>query len=252
MGATMRTLVRKTAVLSTLLVPSMATNAADQSMPPSSAIPRFFNWTGFYIGGNVGTSLGNGNFSDTLSGLNLSNSNNWSFIGGGQVGGNYQFSNFVVGFEGDFDWTANNNNSTNTLRIPSLGTIQVTSNNDIWITTLAGRLGIAWDRALFYGKAGGAFIGNSNFTVTNQRTRIAIEGSSNNRDTGWLVGGGVEWAFTPNCIGKVEYDLLELSSLTRGVPTGSPFLSNDTFTINNRNVQMVTVGISYLLNWGSY
>jgi outer membrane immunogenic protein len=37
--------------------------------------------------------------------------NNGVFIGGGQVGFNYQFSNCVIGTEGDFDWAAHNNNN---------------------------------------------------------------------------------------------------------------------------------------------
>src|SRR3974390_2273650 len=116
--------------------------------------PPPFSWTGFYIGGNAGAGWNRGNVSDTFYGLNWSNSsNNAVFIGGGQIGGNYQINALVVGLEGALDWAANNNNAGPAVLIPTIGagtqTVQVTSNNR-WITTLAARFGVAFDRALVY------------------------------------------------------------------------------------------------------
>src|SRR5262249_61914645 len=83
----------------------------------------------FYLGGNNGGPWQNDNLSVTLSDLNFSNgNNNGVFIGGGQLGFNWQVSNFFLGFEWDIDGAANNNN-TGTVFVPALGTIQVTSNN---------------------------------------------------------------------------------------------------------------------------
>jgi outer membrane immunogenic protein len=50
---------------------------------------------------------------------------------------------------------------------------------------------------------------------------------------------------------KLEYDYLGLGNRTFFVPATSPFLAGDTFTSNNRNVQMVKVGVNYLFNWGA-
>src|SRR5262249_61953947 len=103
----------------------------------------------------------------TQLGLNLSNgSNNGVFIGGGQLGFNWQVSNIVLGFEWDFDRVANNNNTGNGLFIPAVGTIQVTPNNN-WITTLAARFGVTNGHWLSYAKVGGRCVGTANFTVTN-------------------------------------------------------------------------------------
>ena len=75
---------------------------------------------------------------DTFFGTNVNNgNNNGVFIGGGQVGYNWQVGNAVLGVEADFDGVANNNN-TGTVFIPALGPVQVTSNNR-WITTVAAR-----------------------------------------------------------------------------------------------------------------
>jgi outer membrane immunogenic protein len=79
--------------------------------------------------------------------------------------------------------------------------------------------------------------------------------ASTNRNSGWLVGAGIEWAFAPNWSAKVEYNYLGLDDRTFIVPAGTVtplFLAGDTFTQSNRNIQMVKVGINYLFNWSSY
>ena len=217
--------------------------------PPPVYVPPPFSWTGFYIGGNVGGAWRQGDFTDSVFGVNFSNgNNNGVFIGGGQVGFNYQFSNIVWGVEGDFDWAANSNNSR-TVVVPA-GTFSATSNNR-WVSTLAARLGLAYDHWLFYVKGGGGWIGNDNFTITNVNTGASFTGSNNNSNSGWLLGVGVEWAFAYNWSAKIEYDYLGLSSRSFTVPAGSPILAGDTFTTgNNNNIQMVKFGINYRFNWG--
>src|SRR6266567_3735881 len=78
--------------------------------------PPPFSWTGFYIGGNVGAAWTRGEVADSF-GDSFSNSQRAVFAGGGQVGANYQWNWLVVGVEADFDWLANNHNSSNTLSI---------------------------------------------------------------------------------------------------------------------------------------
>ena len=123
----------------------------------------------------------------------------------------------------------------------------MTSNNG-WITTVAARVGVTNDYLLFYGKGGGGWVGNRNFTITNVTTGASITALSNNTNSGWLVGVGVEWAFAANWSAKVEYNYLGLDDRTFAVPAGSRFLPSDTFTQSNRNIQMVKVGINYLFN----
>ena len=176
-----------------------------------------------------------------------------------RVEGNYQISNFVIGVEGTFDWAANNNNNNVGVVVPAgiLGigphTLQVTA-NDKWIATLAARLGLAYDRVLFYAKGGGAWIGANSLTITDVTAGTSITGSTNNTLSGWLVGAGIEWAFANNWTVKAEYDYIGLSSRTFVVPVGSPFLlAGDTFTTSGtNNVQMATVGINFLFGAGRY
>jgi outer membrane immunogenic protein len=234
-------------------------------LPPP---PPLFSWTGFYVGGNIGGAWSRNTWTDTLFLTNFNNNgNNGAFIGGGQVGVNYQVGNFVIGGEWDFDWASNHNNN-NGVFIPALGNSIVVTNNNRWITTLAARFGWAVDHWLFYGKAGGGWVGNSDLTVTNLTTGVSLtcdtfnavnpnvfnnfSGSCGNHNAGgWLVGAGFEYAFTNNWTVKLEYDYLGLGNRSFFIPATAPFLVGDTFTSGNRNVQMVKVGFNYLFNWGA-
>jgi outer membrane immunogenic protein len=233
-----------------LLVAPMAATAADMQVPvktTSAVMPPLFNWTGFYIGGNLGGAWAHRNWTDIL-GVNFNNGNSDGvFIGGGEVGFNYQFDNFLFGVEADFDWPANNNNGNGVL-VPVLNqTVQVTS-NDTWVSTLAARFGWTYDRVLFYGKFGGGWVGNNGITVNNLTTGNSITGFNSNTAIGWLFGGGIEWAFANNWTVKFEYDYLGRGGRTFTVPVGAPFLAGDTFTTSGTSIQMAKVGVNYLFN----
>jgi len=229
-------------------------HAADlgRPLPPPQPVfvpPPVYNWTGFYIGGNAGVAWTQGDVSDN-NGDSFSNSQKAVFTGGGQIGANYQINWLVVGVEADFDWLANNNNSSNAVTIPGIGAVQVSA-NDRWITTLAGLVGVAANNWLFYAKGGGGWVGVNNFTVTNVPTGASIGFSNSNSNSGWLAGAGIEWGFAPNWTARIEYDFLGLNNRNFTVPTGAPFLGGDVISVNNRDVQTLTLGVNYLFNWGS-
>ena len=257
----MKRLLKYLASAAILLSP-LAAHAADLAVkaPPPPPVP-VFSWTGFYIGPNVGGAWTNNRFTDTLFLTNFNNNNQGVFIGGGQIGGNYQIGQFVIGGEWDFDLAANNNNSAGVV-IPGVGNIVVTDNNR-WISTVAARFGWAIDHWLVYGKAGGGWVGYNDLTLTNPTTGVSFTCGSarapftsfincgNNSTFGWLVGAGFEYAFTNNWTVKFEYDYLGLGSRTFFIPATAPLLAGDTFTSNTRNLQMVKVGVNYLFNWGA-
>jgi len=241
-----------------MLFSPLAARAADLAVkaPPPVPYPTF-SWTGFYIGGNIGGAWSNNrwNVVDPLFVTNFNNGNNCVFIGGGQIGGNYQIGQFVIGAEWDFDWAANNNNSAGVF-IPAVGNTFLVTANNRWISTVAARFGWAVDHWMFYGKAGGGWVGTNNLTVTNLTTGASLTcgsflNSCGNNNGGWLLGAGVEYAFAPNWTVKAEYDYLGLGNRTFVVPGTAPFFAGDTFTSNNRNVQMVKLGVNYLFNWGA-
>jgi outer membrane immunogenic protein len=233
--------------------------AADLPMPapppraPAAYVPIAppFSWSGIYVGGNLGAAWNRGTVSDAAGNSFTLPSTNAVFTGGGQVGGNYQMGWFILGVEGQFDWLANQNNASAGLAIgpfnPATGThdtINVISQNR-WLTTLTGKVGVAADHWLVYAKGGGAWVGNSNFTVNDVTTGQTFSTSSGGWNTGWTVGGGIEWAFAGPWSARVEYDFVQLSSNSFTVPATSPFLPGDVFTTANRNIQMVLFGVNY-------
>ena len=67
--------------------------------------------------------------------------------------------------------------------------------------------------------------------------------------SGWLLGGGIEYAFAHNWTVKGEYNYLATGkSRTFFVPVGSPFpaLAGDVFHSGGRDVSMVKFGFNYL------
>ena len=186
--------------------------------------PAPFSWTGFYIGGNLGGGRNHGTIANSISHYNWGVNNKTTFVGGGQVGANYQLNSFVVGVEGDFDWFADNNNSgggTGIGRLTGYYTISGSSNGR-WLTTVTGRLGYAFDRVLVYAKGGGAWVGSNNLTLLNVGTGATVAFGNSNTNTGWVVGGGLEYAFFNNWTAKVEYNYVGLNSFNFTVPGTFP------------------------------
>ena len=161
-------------------------------IPPPVYAPPLYNWTGLYVGANVGAAwrgLSGSNFSDTI-GSTFTAPTNVQFMGGGQVGVNYQFrGGVVIGAEAMFDWLPYTVNTPITATAPdgtaaSLGTI-----NNRWLTTATGRVGYALDRVLFYGKGGGAWLGTSNPGISIGGAPATLT-SNNGSDFGWTAGFG--------------------------------------------------------------
>ena len=135
---------------------------------PATYVPvaPLYNWSGFYIGGNLGAGWNStGSITDT-AGSTFGTTTNTSFLGGGQVGVNYEFwGGVVVGAEAMFDWLPNTKNTINATNAGGATNAAANINNR-WLTTATGKLGYAWDRVLLYGKGGGAWVGVSNPSLT--------------------------------------------------------------------------------------
>jgi outer membrane immunogenic protein len=188
-----------------------------------------FSWTGIYVGINGGYAFGSSNWSSP----GLPSTGNFStngFLAGGTLGANYQWGQFVFGVEGDGDWSNLGGTTSNT----SCAVFACTTQSD-WLATARGRVGLAWDRILFYGTAGGAF-GNL------QASSGALPFSSTTQ-IGWTAGAGIEAAIAPNWTAKVEYLYVDLGSQSCGfancgAPTNVPLTEN-----------VVRAGINYKFSW---
>jgi outer membrane immunogenic protein len=189
--------------------------AADLTPQPAAA-PAGFNWTGFYIGVHGGLAAGDSKF-NVSSDIPFFNDdykfNDRGGFGGAQVGYNYQFAtNWVAGVEADI--SAGDISSSGT---SDLGIITVDRESKVdWSGTIRGRLGFAWDNALFYGTGGGAY-GHVKSSETINIFGTPIDGYDADRTQwGWTAGAGVEYGLTQNITFKAEYLYVDLGSSTLG------------------------------------
>ena len=154
----MRTLIAAAALALAAGGQALAADLPPPAAPPPRAPaaylppPPLFTWTGIYVGINGGYGFGTSTWSDTAAASGNFNAN--GFLVGGQLGGNYQFGQFVIGLEGDGDWT--NIKGVSSTTAPCGIVLTCVTAND-WLATVRGRAGYAWDRILFYGTGGAAF-----------------------------------------------------------------------------------------------
>ena len=236
-----------------LFAAASAALAADLPTPVpiqrAAYLPPVYNWTGFYIGGNIGagwSGLSSTNFSDTL-GSTFTAPTNVQFLGGGQVGANYQFSSgVVIGAEAMFDWLSNSQNAIITATDPT-GAIaaNIGTPNARWLTTVSGRLGYAWDRVLLYAKGGGAWVATNSPAISVAGSPSSFTSISNSTSSGYTAGFGVEWAFSGNWSVRAEYAYIGLPSQSFTVTPGTPTFGGDVITFSNRNISMVTGAVNY-------
>ena len=164
----MRKLASAIAVIVSIGMPALAADMAVKAPPPAAPVAPVVNWTGFYVGGNLGGvaehASGTSDFLDTCSagcfpfGGFPTNPQSNSFsstrlLGGVQAGYNWQFNpQWLVGVEGDWDWTNTGYSfcrQTNQLSAPcfnkGFGFENFSSKTD-WLATARGRLGFVWGR----------------------------------------------------------------------------------------------------------
>ena len=196
-------------------------------------LPPPVTWRGFYLGGNIGGAWGSSSVSDNLTSTSFDRDNN-GFIGGVQVGYNYQIGNLVLGVEWDFDWTSID--ASGTISVPGvIGPLQASADTE-WISTIAGRIGLALERTLVYVKVGGGWVRNE-ASITQLTTGTSV--SAANTSGAWLVGAGFEYALAPNWTAKFEYDFVGLSD-----KTFPGFVGTRGFELE-RDIQQVKVGINF-------
>jgi outer membrane immunogenic protein len=175
-----------------------ALRAADlpAAAPVYKAVPpvEVFNWTGFYIGVNIGYGRGR----DDVSGVGSSDLN--GVVGGGQIGYNWQpaGSPWVFGVELDGQGTGQDASVTS-----AIGAVTATLTESLpWFMTVRGRIGYAITPMVMIYGTGGAAVVDHKFALT-----TAGLGTFTSEDTrlGWTAGAGIEGAFYRNWSWKVEY-----------------------------------------------
>lgn len=261
-------------------------------------------WTGFHLGVNAGGTWSNGGSlgatttpvspvefisaatTSLLGGFGSGNST--GFIGGGQVGYDYQIpvagAGFVAGIEADIQGIAAGGGSgssvtafRNDLNIPllrrDLGITSITGSSSLdYLGTVRGRLGyLVVPTLLVYGTGGLAYghasMNYSAFQIYNSvifrtNTYTAFGNASNSgTQVGYTVGGGAEWMFLPNWSAKAEYLYYDLGSMSGNAtiiripnsavntePTAVQAIANLNSALRGN---IVRAGVNYHFNWGA-
>jgi outer membrane immunogenic protein len=249
--------------------PAMAEDKAASLYTPPGLGP-VATWTGFYVGANVGANWNNDKtiissnptfasillqtlppfftamfnaYTPSGNGALPANSSG-QFVGGGQIGYNYQLARLVLGIEADIQSgshsTASRVNSTTASFLFSSSNVvsSLTAQSSLdYLGTVRGRIGgLVTPTLLAYGTGGLAY-GHVHSAVDIVQTAVGTGqnagqflvtpgsgGVFSQMRTGWTIGGGIEWMFVPNWMAKVEYLHYDLGSVSYGAGTRTTVL----------------------------
>ena len=245
--------------------------AADLPAPVYTKAPVYvdpgYNWTGFYLGGNIGYSWGRSsdtstftNGAGTLLSTSIGRSNLDGIVGGGQAGYNWQMQSWVWGLEGDIQGTGERGSrdiscatgvctpsmvTTTTTTVPgffaaappTITTTTITPGLAIpatltqkidWFGTVRARGGVlVTPRVLFYATGGLAY-----GQVNSSETIGGSPFSSSDTRVGYTVGGGIEGAIGGNWTAKLEYLFVDLGRTSGSFATAIPASGGGTLASN--------------------
>jgi outer membrane immunogenic protein len=209
------------------LAADMAVKAPAKA-PAYQAVAPVFNWTGCYLGAQAGYAWGHTGYDleippDANSGFNF---NVKGGVAGGHLGCNYQINQFVLGIEGDGEWTGIKGDDND-----RGGTTDKISGN--WQASIRARAGMAFDRYLVYATGGGAWM-NVTYSKPDFNSETVHETLK-----GWTAGAGVEYAFYNNWTMRAEYRYARFNSEGFAFNTGTDRTLRETTTNTGR------IGVTY-------
>jgi outer membrane immunogenic protein len=227
-----------TSLLSLSVISASAADLAPVYAKAAPMPPSAFSWTGCY----VGVHAGGGGMHDSFTGEFGAGA-----LAGAQGGCNYQTGMLVVGIEGEGWWSGIKSDFNRTTDSEGFFTNERTSNK--YDYSIAGRAGVAFDRALVYLKGGWVW---GRFDFYDQEGCTAgcttVTSTASQTLNGPLIGVGVEYAFTNNWTAKVEYNYANYRSrmIRLTCQSGcSPFGEVDS---QGAEKHIIKIGVNYLFN----
>jgi len=249
-------------LLSTVALVALGASASAADLAPRytkapTLVDPAYNWTGFYVGLHAGAASSDGDIATQhiFDGVFFDNHQftdtfrKTGFIGGGQIGYNYQSGMSVFGFEADAS-SLNVKSSVNGADpfFAGKGATATFSSSVDWLVTARARAGIAATPALLLYVTGGLAVAGVNVSYRNNTTEsndlLSNSLSVDETRYGWTAGFGTEYALGGNWSVKAEYLRVMLGDTTVNVPfdpasgvTGSIKVSQD--------IDLIRAGINY-------
>jgi outer membrane immunogenic protein len=172
---------------------------------PRAPAPAPVSWNGLYIGGHI--VYGDGGYTSSLVSFsgkkNYKQDLNLSGLGVGlHAGYNWQMSQWVYGIEGDVTATPWKNGGT-AVSADGKKTSDINASLS-YLSTIRGRLGVAFDRTLVYATGGVAFAQSNYQNVQNSKKGPTTYANYRHNDVGGVAGGGVEYKYNSNLSLRLE------------------------------------------------
>jgi outer membrane immunogenic protein len=225
----------------------LAMKAPRMAPPPSS-------WTGFYVGGDVGAAWLSE--SATWNPLpdpatfgafpNSANDRGVAFLGGAHAGYDYQvMPDWVVGLEGDWTWTKAGGTATAPW-VPQPGATTTSANLD-WLASARGRIGYLVTPDIMTYATGGAAWAKINYSAVSTDPGIGYSATTDfsSTQTGYAVGGGLEWTMTDNWTVRAEYLYYQFNKGPNVIAQAPGGLPPSNFVWGNANISVARAGVSY-------
>jgi outer membrane immunogenic protein len=191
-------------------VSTVAAGAQAADLPykaPMMAAPAV-SWQGWYAGLSAGGAWQNmGGVSQDYGGTSYSST---SFIGGGQLGYNWQHGTFVYGVEADISGLTHGFRQAAAV----VGKGMAYKSDIEWLATFRGRAGLAVNDTLVYMTGGLAVGGVKNLIAPNGDLGTGVSKSESKTKVGWVIGGGIEHMWTRNLTVGLEALFVDLGHST--------------------------------------
>jgi outer membrane immunogenic protein len=225
----MKRILSAVMVTAALTAPGLAADLGARSYTKAPALAPVSNWSGLYVGGNLGYGWGDGNtdfsFLPSPADFNINNASlrapSSGVTGGAQVGYNWQVGSVVTGLEADIQGSGIKGSAratsidSNTGLPDRSGSFPTSEPKLSWFGTVRGRLGVTvTPDLLLYGTAGLAY-GEVDASATWFSSVFdQAPASISKTKVGWTAGAGAEWMFARNWSAKLEYLYVDLGSAT--------------------------------------
>jgi outer membrane immunogenic protein len=250
------------ALIASVTMASAADLPSRKGAPLAPMYAPAFSWTGFYAGVHAGYGWGDqntGRFGNSAGFNGAVNAGTTplsfgsdvdGFIGGGQIGYNYQMNSIVVGVEADLSFS--DIKGTSNVNLPGAGGFSPSSSSSRqemdWFGTARVRLGFTPVNRLLVFATGGLAFGDVSYKTRVTYNPIAggdFFGASSDTRTGWTLGGGLEYALTNNLTIKGEYLYYDLGKQNTVLTDPVRFPADSLTYRNETKGNIVRAGINY-------